>query len=37
LETSRKQAVKAVNFTMVEAYWSIGKRIVEEQNGTNFG
>lgn len=34
LETSRKQAVRAVNFAMVEAYWSIGKRIVEEQNGS---
>ncbi|GAU76045.1 YhcG family protein [Fusibacter sp. 3D3] len=33
LEKSRKQAVKAVNFAMVEAYWNIGKRIVEEQNG----
>lgn len=34
LEKSRKQAIKAVNFAMVEAYWNIGKRIVEEQNGS---
>jgi len=31
LETARNKAYKAVNFAMVEAYWSVGKRIVEEE------
>ena len=34
LANARKKAYSAVNFAMVEAYWLIGKRIVEEeQNG----
>jgi hypothetical protein len=34
LEQARGNAVRAVNFSMVIAYWEIGKRIVEdEQNG----
>lgn len=34
LANARKKAFSAVNFAMVEAYWLIGKRIVEEeQNG----
>ena len=33
LETARKRAYSAVNFAMVEAYWEIGKNIVEEQGG----
>ena len=34
LETARKTAYKAVNFAMVQAYWQIGRLIVEdEQNG----
>lgn len=34
LEQARQQAYQAVNTAMVEAYWLIGKRIVEEeQNG----
>ncbi len=34
LLTSRNQAYAAVNFTMVQAYWQIGRIIVEhEQNG----
>jgi predicted nuclease of restriction endonuclease-like (RecB) superfamily len=33
LEQARKNAVKAVNFSMVVAYWQIGQRIVEEEQG----
>ena len=34
LANARKKAYSTVNFAMVEAYWMIGKRIVEEeQNG----
>ena len=34
LETARRSAYKAVNFAMVQAYWQIGRLIVEdEQNG----
>ena len=36
LESARKSAYKAVNFAMVQAYWQIGRLIVEnEQNGEN--
>ncbi len=36
LEAARKSAYKAVNFAMVQAYWQIGRLIVEdEQNGEN--
>ena len=35
LEYARNTAVKAVNFSMVIAYWQIGKRIVEEEQGGN--
>jgi len=31
LQQSRQKAYVAVNFAMVEAYWQIGKRIVEEE------
>ena len=31
LRTSRAKAYRAVNFTMVEAYWNIGRMIVEEE------
>jgi predicted nuclease of restriction endonuclease-like (RecB) superfamily len=31
LEKARNQAFKSVNFLMVEAYWNIGKKIVEEE------
>jgi predicted nuclease of restriction endonuclease-like (RecB) superfamily len=31
LRAARQQAYVAVNFAMVEAYWQIGKRIVEEE------
>ncbi len=41
LTQARQKAVTAVNFAMVEAYWLMGKRIVEkEQNGAqraNYG
>ena len=30
-QTARDNAYKQVNFTMVEAYWNIGKQIVEEE------
>ncbi len=36
LTQARKQAYSAINSAMVEAYWNIGKRIVEEeQNGAD--
>src|ERR1700693_6374271 len=31
LEQAKANAVRAVNFAMVVAYWEIGKRIVEEE------
>ncbi len=31
LQTARQKAFRAVNFAMVDAYWNIGKRIVEEE------
>lgn len=31
LDDARRKAFSAVNFAMVEAYWQIGKRIVEEE------
>ena len=30
---SRKVVYQAANFVMVETYWKIGEKIVEEQNG----
>lgn len=33
LLNARQKAYSAVNFAMVEAYWSVGKMIVEAQNG----
>ena len=33
--TARQKAYTAVNFAMVEAYWLIGKRIVEEEQQGN--
>ena len=36
INTARNQVAKAINFSMVKAYWNIGKIIVvEEQNGKN--
>jgi len=36
INTARNQVAKAINFSMVNAYWNIGKIIVvEEQNGKN--
>ena len=31
LEQARTQAYRAVNFAMVQAYWNIGRIIVEEE------
>ncbi len=31
LENARAKAYKAINFAMVEAYWNIGRVIVEEE------
>ena len=33
LENARGKAYSAINFAMVDAYWNIGKMIVEAQNG----
>jgi len=33
LEQARNNALKAVNFSMVIAYWEIGKRIIENEQG----
>ncbi|MBV1729847.1 MAG: DUF1016 family protein [Methanobacterium sp.] len=33
LTSAREKAYKAVNFAMVEAYWNVGKLIVEAQDG----
>ena len=33
LENARKKTYNAINFAMVEAYWEIGKSIVEKQGG----
>lgn len=33
LENARKKAYLAINFAMVEAYWEIGKSIIEIQDG----
>lgn len=35
LEQARRRAYSAVNTAMVEAYWTIGKRIVEEEQNGN--
>ena len=35
LHTARRQAYAAANVIMVEAYWQIGQRIVEEEQGGN--
>ena len=33
---SRKLVYHTANFTMVETYWQIGKKIVEEQGGETY-
>lgn len=33
LETARSRVYQAANFAMVEAYWQIGKSIIDEQGG----
>ena len=35
LSNAREKAYSTANFAMVEAYWQIGKSIVEKQNGKN--
>ena len=35
LESARKKTYNAINFAMVEAYWEIGKSIVEIQDGNS--
>jgi len=35
LAAARQKAYNAINFVMVEAYWNIGKRIVEEEQSGN--
>ena len=35
LESARNKVYHAANFAMVEAYWEIGKRIVDEQGGAD--
>lgn len=36
LNFTKKKAIKAVNSSMVEAYWNIGRLIVEFQDGNDF-
>ena len=33
LITARNKVYQTANFSMVEAYWNIGKSIIEEQGG----
>lgn len=33
LNTARNKVYQTANFAMVEAYWNIGKSIIEEQGG----
>ena len=33
LKTARNKVYQTANFAMVEAYWNIGKAIIEEQGG----
>lgn len=35
LTEARQSAYRTVNFTMVMAYWEVGKRIVEQEQGGN--
>ena len=36
IETAQKNAVRSVNFSRVQMYWNLGKRIFEEeQHGKN--
>ena len=37
LDDARRRAYAAVNFAMVEAYWEIGRSIVEQQGGAERG
>jgi hypothetical protein len=31
LQTARTKSYRAINYTMIEAYWSVGQQIVEEE------
>lgn len=33
LQEARNRAYQTANFAMVEAYWNIGRKIIDEQNG----
>lgn len=33
LDSARNKVYQTANFAMVEAYWQIGKSIIEEQSG----
>lgn len=33
MSTARNKVYRTVNFAMVEAYWNIGKSIIDEQGG----
>ena len=37
IEGARDKAYAAVNFSMVEAYWYVGRRIVEEEQKGEIG
>ena len=37
LITARNKVYQTANFAMVEAYWNIGKSIIEEQGGNEKG
>lgn len=36
LEVAKKQVTKAINFAMVDAYWNVGKMIVEEEQSGEY-
>ncbi len=33
LQEARNRVYQTANFAMVEAYWNIGRKIIDEQNG----
>ena len=35
IQSARTKAYQAINSAMIEAYWEIGKRIVEEEQNGN--
>ena len=36
IEVAKKQVTKAINFAMVDAYWNVGKMIVEEEQSGEY-